>query len=47
MHEAQYRNGKKNRFGIIKYNNGDIFEGKFKNDKKNGQGIYKWKMIYI
>jgi hypothetical protein len=29
--------------GIMKYKNGEIYEGGFINGKKHGFGIYKWK----
>lgn len=28
---------------MIKYINGDIYDGNWKDDKKNGNGVYKWK----
>ena len=32
----------KNRRGILKYSNGDIYDGEFKNDMRDGRGILKY-----
>ena len=35
---GEFKDGKKNGKGIIKWANGEFYEGEFKDDKKNGKG---------
>ena len=37
---GQLINGKREGRGIIKWDNGDIYNGEWKDDKKEGKGIY-------
>ena len=32
----------KNGKGILKFNNGDIYDGDWRDDEKNGKGIYQF-----
>lgn len=31
-----------NGLGVLKFPNGDVYEGQFKNSKRNGYGVYKY-----
>ena len=48
IYEGEFKNGKKEGYGIYKYNTGDIYEGEFKNDLKDGKGkyLYSNKEVY-
>ena len=35
--------GKKNGYGKMIFNNGDVYEGNWQAGLKHGKGIYKWK----
>ena len=41
-YEGYFKNNKRNKKGIMIYNNGDIYEGYWLNDKKNGKGIINY-----
>ncbi len=34
---------KKNGSGVLRYDNGDVYEGQWKNNQRNGKGIYHYK----
>ena len=38
--KGRYRNGKKNGLGLIKYCNGNLYDGNFRDGNFNGQGYY-------
>jgi len=41
--EGEYKDGKRNGYGVITFNNGDSFEGNFVDGLKSGQGKYIYK----
>ena len=42
-YEGGFVNDKRDGYGKIVFESGDVYEGSFKEDKFNGQGRYKWK----
>lgn len=41
-YEGQFRNRKKDGFGVLDYKNGDQYTGEWKNGKQHGLGIYRF-----
>ena len=48
-YEGQYKNGKREGYGIYYMTNGDRYEGEFQNNLYNGRGSYYWSngLIYF
>jgi hypothetical protein len=40
VYTGQWRNGVREGHGVMKYTNGDVFEGSFEDDQKHGPGKY-------
>jgi hypothetical protein len=42
VYTGQFLNGKKHGQGVMKFKNGDLFEGEWTNDDMHGIGKYTW-----
>lgn len=40
VYDGEYKNNKKEGFGVMKYANGTVYEGQFKNNERHGHGMY-------
>ncbi len=41
-YEGEYQNDKKNGFGVLKWQSGNVYKGNFLNDLRNGYGDMFW-----
>ena len=40
-YQGEYKNGSKEGYGLMKYKNGDEYDGQWHKNIKNGEGIFK------
>lgn len=42
FYEGEYKEDKKDGYGVYRWSNGSVYEGSFKNDLKHGEGTIKY-----